>query len=171
MQKISCGSQKSDEEYFRLQNFVRENRRDREHLGKLHSRFMYSGLRVGFQHVMISTLDELTRAQFERQDFDAGSWARSLYSRAQHQAAKKERQGRREDTPKAREQPKAEREIPAGIDEVSHLKGCKIAICVRSWLNSQELSHIFILTLHTDTIPHAGDRPMSEADTESDLPS
>jgi hypothetical protein len=133
MRKISYESRKSDEEYFRLQNFVTENRRDREHLGlgKPHSRFMYSGLRVGFQHLMISTLEELTRAQFEQQDFDAGSWARSLYSRPQHQAAKKEKQQRREDTTKAREQSKSERGSPAGIDEVSHLKGCKIAICVR----------------------------------------
>ncbi|OAP61529.1 hypothetical protein AYL99_03732 [Fonsecaea erecta] len=71
VQKIYKVKKKTDKEYSRVQNFIAENRRDGEHLGDPHCRFMNAGLR------------------FDQMDFTSSEEASYIYANWRQQTVSK----------------------------------------------------------------------------------
>ncbi|OAL23957.1 hypothetical protein AYO20_10807 [Fonsecaea nubica] len=91
VQRISKDANKTAEEYARVENFISENRRDGEHLGDAHCRFMNTGVRVRYFTIPIasSLSKSLTMFQFHQIDFTSSKEASSISTDRRQQTASK----------------------------------------------------------------------------------
>ncbi|KAH0848082.1 hypothetical protein FOPE_01699 [Fonsecaea pedrosoi] len=91
VQKISKDAKRTDEEYTRVDNFISENRRDGEHLGDAHCRFMNPGVRVRYFTITIVSgpAKSLTMFQFHQPYLTSSKEASSISTDRRQQTMSK----------------------------------------------------------------------------------